>query len=99
MFLLANYVEIIESIQARRIQVKLSITDQRPEGNKRRNYKEIGAPAKLVPAALCTAPALFLLLPVPAFYAMPCLQLFLVFSYFNPCNSFYFGLFCNFARL
>ena len=68
---------------------------------KRRKYKEIGAPAKLVPAALCTAPALFLLLPVPAFYTMPCLHLFLVFffSYFNPCNSFYFGLFCNFVWL
>ena len=96
---LANYAEIVESIQARRIRVKLSIVDQRPEGKKRRKYKEIGAPAKLVPVALCTTPALFHLLPVPAFYTMPCLHLFLVFSYFNPCNSFYFGLFCNLTWL
>ena len=61
-FLLANFAEIVESIQARRIRVKLSIADQRSEGKKSIKYKEIGAPAKLVPAALFTAPALFTIL-------------------------------------
>ena len=44
----------------------------------------------------CASCTLFILLPVPAFYALPCLHLFLVFSHFNPCNSFCFGFFCNF---
>ena len=37
--------------------------------------------------------ALFILLPVHPFYVVPCLHLFLVFSHFIPCNSFWFWFF------
>ena len=42
---------------------------------------------KLLLQALFPAPALFPLLPVPAFHATPCLLLLLVFFPFYPCNN------------
>ena len=67
----------------------LQIRDQKER--REENKRKLEHLRNLVLASLCIAPALFLLLPVPTFYAMPCLHLFLVFSYFNPCNSFFFG--------
>ena len=69
----------------------LQIRDQKER--REENTRKLEHLQNLVPAALCTAPALFLLLLVHAFYAMLCLHLFLVFSYFNPCNSFFFFVF------
>ena len=46
--------------------------------------------------ALCILLALFILLPVPAFYSVPCLHLFLVFFHFTPVIAFRFWFFCNF---
>ena len=107
-FLLANYAEIVESIQARRIRVKLSITYQRPKGKKSRKCKEIKAAiwqaakfsqvAKLQPADTVPASsALFHIQPLFSYsytLLLFCYS-FCFFSYFNPCNSFCFGLFCN----
>ena len=62
----------------------LQIKDQK---ERRAKIEENGALRNLVLAALFPAPALFLLLLVPAFYAMPCLLLLLVFFPFYPCNS------------
>ena len=51
---------------------------------------------KLLLEALFPAPALFLLLPVPAFHATPCLLLLFVFFHFTPVITFRFWFFCNF---
>ena len=51
---------------------------------------------KLLLRALFPSPALFLLLPVPAFYAKPCLLLLLVFFHSTTVISFRFWFFCNF---
>ena len=88
--------KLLRSIQARRTRVKLSIVDQRPEGKKRRKYKEIGAPAKLVPAALFTAPALFILAAPcsPAFHAFVVfVAIFFVSSHFVLVIAFSFNFF------
>ena len=59
--------------------------------------KKNGALRNFVPTALFPAPTLFLLLPVPSFYAMPCLLLLLVFFPFYPYNSLSILVFlCNF---
>ena len=58
--------------------------------------KQNGALRNLVPTALFLAAVLFLLLPVPAFYAMPCLFLLLVFFHYTPVIAFRFWFFCNF---
>ena len=92
-FLRANHANIVESIQARRILVKLNIADQRSEGKKSKNVKKNTTAGKLLLEALFPAPALFLLLPVPAFHATPCLLLLLVFFHFTPVITFRFWFF------
>ena len=51
--------KIVESIQARRIRVKLSIADQRPEGKKSRKCQEIGAAVNLVGGVISAQKVLF----------------------------------------
>ena len=89
----ANYAKIVESIQARRIQVKLSIADQRPKERIAENRRKWSIIGMLFLRALCILPALFILLPIPAFYAVPCLHLFLVFSHFILVIAFRFWFF------
>ena len=53
--------KIVESIQARRIRVKLSIADQRPEGKKSKKCKEIGVAGKISQHAKFSQVALFIM--------------------------------------
>ena len=56
-FLLANYAGIVESIQARRIQIKLNIADQRSEGKEEKNVKKNTTAGKLLLRALFLPPS------------------------------------------
>ena len=77
-------------------KVKLSIAYQRPEERIAENRKKWSIIRMIFLRALCILLALFILLPVPAFYVVPCLHLFLVFSHFILVIAFRSWFFCNF---
>ena len=112
-FLRASCAKTVESIQARKIRVKLSIADQGLDRKKRKKCKEIKAaiwqaikisqptkfrrlrklhPTDTVHHVHCSSSSLFSCISCPSFFC----YIFFVSSYFNPCNCFCFGLFCNF---
>ena len=95
-FLQAIYAKIVESIQARRIRVKLSIADQRPEGKKSRKCQEIEAAGKISQPAKFSQVALFTIFPLftfPVFDTVTFLLQFFVSSHFIAYNSFWFWFF------
>ena len=79
-------------IQARRIRVKLSIADQRPEGKKSKKCKENGALRNWLPTTLFTASDTIHLCPVEFLLPVEFVPFCSNFcsSKFVPCNGFLF---------
>ena len=99
-FLQAIYAKIVESIQVRRIRVKLSIADQRPKGKKSRKCQEIGAVGNLAGCEIFTGceisqVALFIMRNLLPACHYSCLMHTVHFSHTVPAACLKFCLFCS----